>query len=153
MNRLTMVVLSLLFLSPFGSAWAGPVEEVLQIATPRGQAFQDGDVEAYTAAFADNAAFHSSFSPFRIEGKQAIKTYFMELMQMFPRRHLLIRQAVARAYNDDLMVQNGYAVLNTVNERGEPKTLDTRYSLTWAKIGGRWQIVDQRVSRLPSMMP
>jgi uncharacterized protein (TIGR02246 family) len=150
MNRFVAAALSLILLQSIGTAWAGPVEDVTQIAAARGQAFQDGNVEAYVAAFADNATFLSSFSPYRIEGKEAIKAYFTELFLMYPRRHLFIRQAMARAYNDDLVIQNGYAVLNTLNERGEPKTLDTRYSLVWSKIGGKWQIVDQHVSLLPA---
>lgn len=149
MSRTIGAALVLLFLQSIGMAWAGPVEEVTQIAAGRGQAFQDGNVEAYAAAFADNATFLSSFSPYRIEGKEAIKAYFTELFLMYPRRHLFIRQSAIRAYNDDLVIQNGYAVLNTLNERGEPKTLDTRYSVVWSKIGGKWQIVDQHVSRLP----
>ena len=35
--------------------WAGPVEEVSQIAAPRLKAFHEGDLEAFTAAYADNA--------------------------------------------------------------------------------------------------
>ena len=147
-HRRTLLIAVLLHLGGF--AWAGPVEEVAQIAASRGQAFQDNDADGYVAPFADNAMFQSSFSPFRIEGKEAIKAYFTELFLMYPRRHLFIRQPTIRAYNDDLVVQDGYAVLNLLNERGEPKTFDTRYSLTWAKIGGRWQIVDQHVSRLPT---
>ena len=49
-------------------AWAGPTEEVLQFVKPRLQALQDGDLDAYTAAYADNAVFHSSLTAFRIEG-------------------------------------------------------------------------------------
>ena len=47
---------------------------------------------------------------------------------------------------DEIDVQ----LLNLLNERGDPKIFETRYSLIWAKVGGRWQIVDQHVSRLPS---
>lgn len=150
MNRHIAVVLFLGFLQSIGSTWAGPAEEVAQIAALRGQAFQEGNLEAYTAAFADNAVFYSSFSPYRIEGREAIKAYFAELWLVYPRRHLFIRQPAMRVYNDDLVIQNGYAVLNVLNERGEPKTLDTRYSLVWSKVGGKWQIVDQHVSRLPT---
>ncbi len=150
MNRHTAVVLFLGFLQSIGSTWAGPAEEVAQIAASRGQAFQDGNADAYAAAFADNAVLQSSFSPFRIEGKEAVKGYFVELFLTYPRRHLFIRQPTMRVYNDDLVIQNGYAALGMVNERGDPKTFDIRFSLTWSKVGGKWQIVDQHVSRLPT---
>jgi hypothetical protein len=60
------------------------------------------------AAFADNAVFHSALSPFRIEGKEAIRGYFVELFQLYPKRRVLPRQSAVRAYNDDLVIQNGY---------------------------------------------
>lgn len=94
--------------------------------------------------------FNSSFSPFRIEGKEAIRMFFAELMQMYPKRQVFIRQPTTRVYNDDLVVQDSYAVLNWSNAKGEPKTYDTRGNTVRAKIGGRWQIVDQHISRLPS---
>ena len=131
-------------------AWAGPTEEVLQIAKPRLQALQDGDLDAYTAAYADNAVFHSSLTAFRIEGKEAIRAYFAELFKLYPTRHVFSRQPAIRAYNDDLVVQNGYAVLYLTDPKGQVTTYHTRSSVTWSKIGGRWQIVDQHTSRLPT---
>jgi uncharacterized protein (TIGR02246 family) len=150
MPRITAGCFGFLLACLSALACAGPIEEVTQIAASRGQAFQDGNAEAYTAAFADNVVFQSSFSAFRIEGKEAVKAYFTELFLLYPRRHLFIRQPTMRAYNDDLVMQDGYAVLSLLNERGDPKVFETRYSLTWAKVGGRWQIVDQHVSRLPT---
>lgn len=150
MQRITAILFCLSLACWSAITCAGPVEEVTEIAASRGQAFQEGNAEAYAAAFADNAVFQSSFSAFRIEGKAAVKAYFTELFRLYPRRHLFIRQPTIRAYNDDLVVQDGYATLSMLNERGEPKFFETRYSLVWAKVGGRWQIVDQHVSRLPT---
>ena len=129
--------------------WAGPVEEVVQIAGPRVQALEQGNVDAYVAAYADNAVFQSSLTAFRIEGKEAIRTYFTELFQLYPKRRVLPRQPTVRAYNDDLVIQNGYSVLYLTNQNGQVSTYHTRSSVTWAKTGGRWQIVDQHTSRLP----
>jgi len=130
-------------------AIAGPVEDVLQIAAPRTQALQEGNLDAYTAAYADNAVFQSSLTAYRIEGKQAIRAYFEQLLQLYPTRRIFSRQPTARAYNDDLVVQNGYAVLYLTDQKGQVATYHTRSSVTWAKVGGRWQIVDQHTSRLP----
>ena len=150
MKRLTAMVFALLLTGVAATVWAGPAEEVAQIAAPRLQALIDGDADAYVAAFADNAVLHSSFTAFRIEGKDAIRKFFAELIQMYPKRHVFIRQPVTRAYNDDLVVQDSYGVLNWSNEKGEPRTYDTRSNLVWAKVGGRWQIVSQHISRLPA---
>ena len=150
MKRLVATLSALLLMGMAVEALAGPAEEVAQIAAPRLQALMDGNVDAYAAAYADNAVFQSSFSPFRIEGREAIRMFFAELIQLYPKRHVFTRQPTTRAYNDDLVIQNGYSVLNWSNEKGEPSTYDIRYNTVWAKTGGLWQIVDQHVSRLPA---
>lgn len=150
MKRHVAALSALLFFGIAVEASAGPAEEVAQISGPRLQALVDGNADAYVAAYADNAVLQSSFSPFRIEGKEAIRVFFTEQFRLYTKRHVFIRQPSARAYNDDLVIQNGYAVLNWTNEKGEPKTYDTRYNAIWAKLGGRWQIVDQHFSRLPA---
>jgi len=93
--------------------------------------------------------FNSSLTAFRIEGKEAIRAYFAELFKLYPMRRVFSRQPAIRAYNDDLVVQNGYAVLYLTDPKGQLATYHTRNSVTWTKIGGRWQIVDQHTSRLP----
>lgn len=150
MNRIIVALAGFAVALLVAPAWAGPAEEVAQIAAPRGQAFQDGNVEAYTAAFADNVVFQTSFSAYRIEGKEAVKAYFTELFLLYPRRHLFVRLPSTRVYNEDLVAQDGYALLSFQNEKGDARMIDTRYSIIWARIGGRWQIVDQHVSRPPS---
>ena len=76
MKRLVATLSALLLLGIAAEVSAGPAEEVAQIAAPRLQALMDGDADADVAAFADNAALLSSFSPFRIEGKEAIRKFF-----------------------------------------------------------------------------
>ena len=129
--------------------WAGPVEEVAQIAGPRLKAFHEGDLDGFTAAFADNAVVNASSSAFRIEGKEAIRAYFTEFFQMFPRRRFLVRQPVMRAYNDDLVVSNSYAAMNLTDQQGKLTAFHVRSVVVWSKLGGRWQIVDTHTSRLP----
>lgn len=130
--------------------WAGPGEEVAQIAGPRVQAFQDGDLDAYTAAYADNAVVTSSLSPFRSEGREAIRAYLTELFKLYPGRRVLVRQPSMRVYNDDLVIQNNYTALYLTDQKGQVTALSLRSSTTWAKVGGRWQIVDAHTSRLPT---
>jgi len=129
--------------------WAGPVEEVAQIAGPRLKAFHEGDLDGFTAAFADNAVVNASSSAFRIEGKEAIRAYFTEFFQMFPRRRFLVRQPIVRAYNDDLVISNSYGAMNLTDQQGKLTAFHVRSVVVWSKLGGRWQIVDQHTSRLP----
>ena len=148
MKRLITMMAAVMSVGLVSEVSAGPVEEVAQIAGPRLQALQDGNLDAYTAAFADDAVFQSSLSAFRIEGRDAIRAYFAELVKLYPTRRILLRQRAVRAYNDDLVVQNGYAILYLTDQKGQVTTLHTRFSVTWAKLDGRWQIVDQHSSRL-----
>jgi uncharacterized protein (TIGR02246 family) len=149
MKRLLACSFVLVFAGMCVQVWAGPTDEVLQIAGPRVKALEEGNLDAYMAAFADNAVFHSALSAFRIEGKEAIRAYFAELFQLYPKRRILPRQSSMRAYNDDLVIQNGYSALYLTDQKGEVLSYSLRSSVTWAKIGGRWQIVDQHGSRLP----
>jgi len=149
MKRIIATLSTLILVSIAAEAWAGPVEEVAQIAGPRLKAFQEGDLDAYTAALADNAVVNSSSSAFRIEGKEAIRAYFTELFQMYPRRRIFVRQSAMRAYNDDLVISNSYLALNVTDQQGKITAFQLRSSVAWAKLGGRWQIVDQHTSRLP----
>jgi uncharacterized protein (TIGR02246 family) len=114
------------------------------------QAFESGNLEAWMAAFADNAVLHSFLSPFRIEGKEAIRAHFAELFQMYPSRRSLVRQPITRVYNDDLVAQASYLVVYFTDQKGQTTASAIRTSTIWAKLGGRWQIVDSHVSRFPS---
>lgn len=149
MKRSIATLCTLISVVLAAEVWAGPVEEVTQIAAPRLKALQEGDVDAYTAAFADNAVLNSSLSAFRIEGKEAIRAYFIELFQIYPKRRAFVRQQAMRAYNDDLVISNSYAVFNVTDQQGKVTALQLRSSVVWAKLGGRWQIVDTHTSRLP----
>jgi uncharacterized protein (TIGR02246 family) len=146
----SIAALCTLILAVFAAEiWAGPVEEVAQIAGPRLKAFHEGDVDAFTAAFADNAVVNASSSAFRIEGKEAIRAYFTEFFQIFPRRRFLVRQPIMRVYNDDLVISNSYGAMNLTDQQGKLTAFHVRSVVVWSKLGGRWQIVDQHTSRLP----
>ena len=92
----------------------------------------------------------SALTPFRIEGKEAIRAHLAQVIEQYPKRHILPRQPAMRAYGNDLVVQNAYSVLYLTDQDDEARTVFTRSSVTWARINGRWQIVDQHTSRLPT---
>ena len=150
MNRTVamLATVTLLGLSP--ALWAGPTEEVAEIAKPRTRMLEEGNLDAYMAAYADNAVFQSALSPFRIEGKEAIRAHLAQVIEQYPKRRILPRQPAMRAFGNDLVVQNGYAVLYLTDRDDEVRTVFTRSSFVWARIGGSWRIVDQHGSRLPT---
>jgi len=95
--RHSIASLIALFLLGFtGEVWAGPAEEVAALAQPRGQAFLEGNLEAWVSAYADNAVFHSAPSPFRIEGKPEIRAHFADLFRAYPERRVFTYQPITR---------------------------------------------------------
>jgi uncharacterized protein (TIGR02246 family) len=142
---LALVASTSLLVTP---SWADPLKEVAEAVAPRAKAYVTGDVEGWTAMFADNATFHSSLSPFRIDGKPAIRAYFAEYFAQYPNRKYVLRQNTLRAYGDNLVVANGYYELIQTDRSGKTTTSPGRYSVTFAKVDGRWQIVDQHNATL-----
>ena len=138
----------LLFVTP---AWADPVKEVADLGPARAKSFNAGDVEGWTGAYADNASWYSQFSPYRIDGKAAIRTYFVDFFNRYPGpRNFFVYQPVSRAYGENLVVGDGYYQLTVTDKAGKAYTSHARYSVTWAKLNNRWQIVDQHNAPLPA---
>lgn len=149
MQKLKLLFLSML-LSLAGAAFAQPVKEVTDMGPARLKAFMSGDAEGWTVDMADNASFQSQYSPFRIEGRQAIRAYFSDLYNRFPGpRNLQVSQTTMRAYGDNVVVANGYYQLTLTDKTGKPNTSHARYSVTWVKMDGKWKLVDQHNSPLP----
>ena len=152
MNRRTAITMTALVLL-LGAipAWAGPVEEVAELAAKRGQAFNEGNADAYVADFADDGVFTPSRATFRIEGKQAIRAFFAGLFQTYPQRRSVARQVMSRVYgNDTIVVVNSYADQSWVDRGGQTITTAIRASTVWAKVGGKWLTIDSHVSKVPA---
>ena len=146
-NLLSIIAVALV--TATNPVWAGPAEEVAELAAKRGQAFSQGNAEAFAADFADNAVFTSSRATFRIEGKAAIRSYFASLFQTYPMRQSSARQAVSRVFGDSLVVVNSYADQTWVDRGNVTTTVSTRSNTIWAKIDGKWQTIDWHISKTP----
>lgn len=140
-----LLVSTLLVITP---AMADPLKEVAEVVAPRAKAYVTGDVDGWTAAYAENATFYSSLSAFRIDGKAAIRAYFADYFSQYPNRKYVLRQNTLRAYGDNLVIANGYYELQQTDRSGKTETLPGRYSVIFAKLNGRWQIVDQHNATL-----
>lgn len=150
MKSLTSVVASLFLSAAAFAAWAGPAEEIAAIAAKRLQAFQEGNLSVYVEDIADNMVFTSSRAAFRTEGKAAYQAFFAQLFQNYPARRSNGRQTMTRMYaNDTVVVTNGYADQTWTDRSGQTTSAMVRLSGTWIKIGGRWQLVDAHVSKIP----
>lgn len=150
MKRLSCLVILLLVFGIVPVAWAGPAEEIAEIGRERAKAFREGNLDAWMAAFADNAVFTSAIRPFRIEGKDAIRAHYTSLFERYPTRSFVGRQPMTRVYNNDTtVITNAYVHVTWVDRQGQFSDIYLRASLTWVKMGGQWRIVDQHVSRVP----
>ena len=131
------------------AAWADPLKEMAEVAGPRAKAYTAGDLDGWTNAYAENAVFFGSDSPFRVEGKAAIRAAITEHFNAYPGRRYFLRQSNARAYGDNLIVVDGYFEL-ILTDRSAKRTVQYgRYTATWAKLDGRWQIIQHQNAPLP----
>jgi hypothetical protein len=81
---------------------AGAAEEIAQLMRELDQTFNEGNLEAYMALYADNAVFAPPNVPFRIEGKDALRAYYAGVM------HIRDAPRCAQASDDaNLRRQNG----------------------------------------------
>lgn len=131
-------------------ALAGPEEELAQARQQRLQAFNAGNLEAYIATWADNAAYTPPSAPFRVEGKEAIRAYFAGLLETFPTHPFVGRQSITRFYHGTTAVVDQYYTITLVDRTGKGTTRHGRQSQTWVKLGDRWLVVDQHNSLLPA---
>jgi uncharacterized protein (TIGR02246 family) len=152
MKRLTLTFAAFIQITAAGQVWSGPVEEIMQIQRPRMQAVQEANIEAYIAAFADNAVIQPGTTAFRVEGKEAIRAHFVEFFRIYPKVRVLARQPSMRVFSEELVISNSYAIVYLTDQGGNTTVLPIRSSATWTKVGGEWKIVDQHDSR-PPMTP
>jgi len=147
-GSLTLVLL--LGTVPVVWAQADPAKEVADIGLKRAQAGSRGDVDGVLADVADNAVFTSSRAGFRVEGKEAYRTFLTNLYQNYPTRQSLGRQVTRRVYQDgNVVIVNAYNDQTFFDKNGKMSTLSNRTSQTWVKTGGRWLLVDQHISGMP----
>ena len=151
MKRLTSLVFLLVLCGMMTEVWAGPAEEVAEIALRRAQGFREGNLDVFMADWADKGVLTSALAGFRFEGKEAVRAHFAALFEQYPQRQTVGRHAVSRAFaNDTVVVTNGYSDLTLVDRSGHVSRFRLRTSVIWVKLDRRWQIVDQHNSVLPA---
>ena len=148
MKHLGQLCVWLLLLVMIPGAWAAAPEEIAKLREQFAQAFNAGDAEAMSALFTDDTQFFSAVSPFRMDGKDAVRAFWVGLFQ-FPTHTIVFRQPSTRVYGDTTAVDNGYIHVTLVDAKGQTTTIFGRYSTTYVKQGGKWGIVNLHGSRLP----
>jgi hypothetical protein len=109
-GSLTLVLL--LGTVPVVWAQADPAKEVADIGLKRGQAGARGDVDGVLADVADNVVITSARAGFRMEGKEAYRTFltnlyqnYTNLYQNYPTRQGLTRQVTRRVFQEGNVVR------------------------------------------------
>jgi len=148
MKRFSLVVFLLLLVPMLQGAWAAADEEVAKAARERAAAFREGNAEALSAFYAEDAHYFFSGGAFRVEGRAAIRAYFKQWFEDFPTRTVVARHSVTRVYGTTA-VTTGYRELTQVDRTGQAKTNFGRFSIIWVKVGEKWLIVDHHASLLP----
>jgi len=145
-------LLALLFMFEFTPvAWAGSGEdEIVRIGIQRVRAYNEGNLDAVMGWFADTAVQTAPASPFRIEGKEAIQATYVSAFHTFPTRLYVPRQRLVRVYGDTTAITNTYYTLTLVDRSGKATTTHGRLDATYVRENGRWLVVNQHSSALPS---
>ena len=149
MKRMISLLALSLLLSAFPEAWAGPEDEVAHLLQQLDQTFNEGNLEAYMAPYAEQAVFTPPNVPFRIEGKEAIRAYYAGVLQAFPTRRVFARQPAIQIYNGNTAVVSRYNHATFVARSGQVTNFYVRQSYTWVKLGERWALIEQHYSALP----
>ena len=150
MKRRSFLVLALLlapWIAPVASA--APEDEVAQIVAERIQTFNDGNLDAFMATWADNATLTPGAAPFRLDGKQAIHASFASTFQNFPTHRYVGRQESVRIYNGTTAVYDAYYTVTLVDRAGKATVTNGRITVVLVKLGSKWLAVDQHASPLP----
>jgi hypothetical protein len=86
-----------------------------------------------------------------LEGRKAIRTWFATMFQDFPTRVGLGRHGITRLYaNDTVAVSSSYNDLTFIDRAGRIRRIVSPSTTVLVKVDGRWQIVEQHVSRMPT---
>jgi uncharacterized protein (TIGR02246 family) len=149
MKRMISLLAVFLLLNASPLAWAGPEDEIARLLQQLDQAFNEGNLEAYMAPYADQAVFTPPNVPFRIEGKQAIRAYYAGVLQAFPTRQVVPRQPAIQIYADTTAIVSRYNQAMFVDRSGKVTNFYVRQSYTWVKLGERWTLIEQHYSALP----
>lgn len=151
MKRLSYLFMGLLLVGMVPAAWAGTPEEITQLVQEWAKAYNEGKIEVIRAQYADNAHLISPWTSHLLKGKEAVEGGYAGAFKAFPKRTLTLRQQPAiRVFNGSTAVASGDFQVTVTDSKGQASTRSGRYSATYVKLEGKWRIVDQHASFLPT---
>lgn len=147
-----MMVIAFCFfvLTPIVSA--GPIEESVQLTQAWVKAFNEGNAEALSALFAQDAVYVSWASPFPSQGRDAIRATMAGFFRSFPIRYLILRDEYRKVYGNSVSLHNNFALVYG-DGKGPVKTIYGRNSAVNTIVEGRRLIIIQHNSFFPTAGP
>jgi uncharacterized protein (TIGR02246 family) len=131
---------------------AGPIEDSVQMTREWVKAFHEGNAEALSALYAQDAVYTSWAGPFPNEGRNAIRAAMAGFIRAYPTRFFALRDESRRAYGDTVIFNCNFTLIY-VDAKGTTKTVYGRSSSTSTVVEGRRLIVDHSNSFFPIAGP
>jgi uncharacterized protein (TIGR02246 family) len=147
---LMVVAICLFVFTPI--VMAGPIEESVQMTKEWVKAFNEGNAEALSALYAQDAVYTSWASPFPTEGRNAFRASMAGFFRSYPIRFVALRDESRRVYGDTVIFNSNWTCVY-VDAKGTMKTVFGRSSSTNAVVGGQRLIVEHSSSFFPTEGP
>jgi uncharacterized protein (TIGR02246 family) len=147
---LMVVAICLFVFTPI--VMAGPIEESVQMTKEWVKAFNEGNAEALSALYAQDAIYTSWASPFPAEGRNAFRASMAGFFRAYPTRFIALRDESRRVYGDTVIFNSNWTCVY-VDAKGTMKTVFGRSSATNTVVDGRRLMVEHSNSFFPTAGP
>ena len=108
--------------------------------------FSSNAIENILALYAEDACLWGTLSPVQRTGSAAIRDYFEQAF-VYQNRKVIFNSTCIRCY-DDMAVSSG-AYTFSFDRDGEKQVIPSRFSLVYARLDGKWLIVEHHSSAMP----
>lgn len=92
------------------------------------RAFNRGDAAAIVVLYDADARLHPTVSPTQMDGKEAIRGYFVQVFSAFPTRSVTFKDQAVREVGSNAIVNTGFYDLSLVNEEVQARQVPARYN-------------------------
>lgn len=133
------------------AAWAGPQDDVAVATQKWATVFAQNNPETITALYAKDGVLWGTLSPTIRSDPGTIRAYFTSAFTALPNVKVTFGDQLIRVYGNTAVNSGTYTFSFTKD--GETKSIPARYSLTFAKDGDDWLIVDHHSSAMPAAAP
>jgi uncharacterized protein (TIGR02246 family) len=148
MNRILVMLTSLLIFSSSSLAMAGPKEEVGTATRAWIEAMTSGDAERVVALYDPEAVLWGTRSPTLRDNPATVRDYFNGLRTVPPSYKVVLGEERIRVYGDIAINSGTYTF--SEDRDGKSITRPARFSFVYRNRDGRWLIVDHHSSTVPA---